>query len=228
MRLAKDFLDYGLFTNNLEPMLEFWQNEVGLPFEEVLPTGNGSRQYRHGLNGAVLKINNSREPQPDSPKAGYSELLVAKLGLVQPRSLTDPDGNAVTLVPPGHRGVASAGIVIRVSSMADARRYYGHALGFEEVAPGDFRCGQSMVFLEEEPGRAPAGEMRSPGYRYMTVQVWDADTEFAGIVERGGTGASRPRTFGEVARFGFVRDPDGNWLEISQRASLTGPLPSNE
>jgi lactoylglutathione lyase len=69
--------------------------------------------------------------------------------------------------------------------------------------------------------------MRSPGYRYLTVQVWDADAEYARIVERGDTGAMPPRTMGNVARFGFVRDPDGNWLEISQRASLTGPLPQN-
>jgi catechol 2,3-dioxygenase-like lactoylglutathione lyase family enzyme len=32
-------------------------------------------------------------------------------------------------------------------------------------------------------------------------------------------------TLGETARISFIRDPDGNWIEISQRASLTGPLP---
>jgi lactoylglutathione lyase len=69
--------------------------------------------------------------------------------------------------------------------------------------------------------------MRAPGYRYLTVQVWDCDEEFARAVEGGGTAGMAPRTMGEVARFGFVRDPDGNWLEISQRASLTGPLPPN-
>lgn len=34
-----------------------------------------------------------------------------------------------------------------------------------------------------------------------------------------------PVTLGKVARICFVRDPDGNWIEISQRASLTGKLP---
>lgn len=228
MRLAKEFLDFGLFTNNLEPVLEFWQNVVGLPFEEMLPTGRGSRQYRHGLNGAVLKINNSREPMRVAPSAGYHELLVARDGLSAVQSLRDPDGNAVSLVPMGYRGVTSAGIVVKVRSVPASRAYYGMALDMDEIAPGEFRCGESMVLLEEEPGRQPAGEMRAPGYRYMTVQVWDADAEFNAIVERGGTGASAPRTMGEVARFGFVRDPDGNWLEISQRASLTGALPPNE
>ena len=31
---------------------------------------------------------------------------------------------------------------------------------------------------------------------------------------------------GDVARISFVRDPDGGWIEISQRASLTGALGS--
>jgi lactoylglutathione lyase len=35
-----------------------------------------------------------------------------------------------------------------------------------------------------------------------------------------------PVTLGEVARIAFVRDPDGNWIEISQRSSLTGKLPN--
>ena len=39
MKLAKQSLDVGLFTNNIEAMLRFYQDEVGLPFEELLPTG---------------------------------------------------------------------------------------------------------------------------------------------------------------------------------------------
>jgi lactoylglutathione lyase len=27
-----------------------------------------------------------------------------------------------------------------------------------------------------------------------------------------------------VARISMVRDPDGNWMELSQRASITGSL----
>jgi lactoylglutathione lyase len=44
-------------------------------------------------------------------------------------------------------------------------------------------------------------------------------------VARGGTEGRPPLTLGATARISFVRDPDGNWIEISQRASLTGPLP---
>lgn len=208
-------------------MLRFWQGEVGLPFEEVLPTGGGNQQHRHALNGSVFKLNHARDPLPVEPPAGYHELLIARAGIASIRTLADPDGNAVSLVPPGFRGVTGMGITVRVASLEAARRYYGGALGFEQVEPDTFRCGDSLVLLEEEPGRPPAGAMRAMGYRYLTVQVRDADAEFAGIVSRGGTGASAPRTMGSVARFGFVRDPDGNWLEISQRASLTGALPQD-
>ena len=225
MRLAKRFLDVGLFTNNLEPMLSFWQGEIGLPFEEALPTGGGTVQHRHGLNGGVLKINHSREPLPESPPSGYRELLIARPALRQPASLVDPDGNRVTLVPPGERGVSSLAVVIHVSSLDHARRYYRDALGMAELAPGTLRIGESLWFLQEDPEARPAASMRGQGYRYLTVQVWDCDAECAGIAARGGVVAMAPRTMGAVARFGFVRDPDGNMLEISQRASLTGPLP---
>ena len=96
-----------------------------------------------------------------------------------------------------------------------------------EPKPGLFQSGETRLFLTRDATTARSGTMRAPGYRYLTVQVWDADAEYDRIVERGGEGAMPPRTMGDVARFGFVRDPDGNWLEISQRASLTGPLPPN-
>ena len=207
-------------------MLEFWQHTIGLPFEEMLPTGGGNAQHRHGLNGGVLKLNHSREPLIDEAPAGYQEVLIARAGLVEPDTHTDPDGNRVTLVPPGYRGVTAAGFLVRVSSVGAACRYYGGALGLEEPEHAIFACGESRIFLEEEVRRPRAGSMRGRGYRYLTVQVWDADAEYARIVDSGGTGATPPRTMGSVARFGFVRDPDGNWLEISQRASLTGPLPA--
>ena len=33
--------------------------------------------------------------------------------------------------------------------------------------------------------------------------------------------AERITTLGGTARISFIRDPDGNWIELSQRASLT-------
>ena len=67
-------------------------------------------------------------------------------------------------------------------------------------------------------------KLRARGFRYITIQVWDVDAAHREIVERGGLEGFAPRTLGSVARISFVRDPDGNWIELSQRASLTGPL----
>jgi hypothetical protein len=40
----------------------------------------------------------------------------------------------------------------------------------------------------------------------------------------GGREALAPTTLGTTARISMVRDPDGNFIELSQRASLTGSL----
>src|SRR5207344_3281668 len=105
MRLAKAALDVGLFTNQMDPMLAFWQREIGLPFHETLPVGDGVRQLRHGIGESVLKINHSRHPLPSAPPAGYRHLTIARAGATAARELSDPDGNRVTLVPPGFNDV---------------------------------------------------------------------------------------------------------------------------
>lgn len=226
MRLAKPHLDIGIFTNRLEPQLRFWQDVVGLPFEELLPTGPGNRQHRHSLNGSVFKLNASREIVPPAPLAGYRELLIARPGLARPRALVDPDGNPVTLVPPGFEGVTAIGVRLAVRSLDASAAYYREALEWEEESPGRFRCGDTLVLLHEDETQAEVGDFRAcPGYRYMTVQVWDTGAEFARALAHGGREGMAPVTLGATARIAFVRDPDGNWLEISQRANLTGPLP---
>ena len=75
MKLAKPRIDVGLYTNRRDEMLAFWRDEVGLPYEELLPMGGGVQQHRFGLNGSVLKVNHSRDPIPDEPRAGYRELV---------------------------------------------------------------------------------------------------------------------------------------------------------
>ena len=41
MNLSKPRVDVGLSTNNLEKMLAFWQGEMGVPFDHVLPIRKG-------------------------------------------------------------------------------------------------------------------------------------------------------------------------------------------
>ncbi len=225
MKLAKPRIDVGLYTNRRDELLAFWRDEVGLPYEELLPMGGGVQQHRLGLAGSVLKINHSREPLPDEPRAGYRELTIARAGVSTPKSLVDPDGNLVSLVPEGALGGARIALTLGVRDTTAHAQFFGTALGLERAGANAYRCGDSLLVCAAAPDAKPVGRMTGPGYRYFTVQVWDVDREHAGIVARGGTEGRAPLTLGKVARISFVRDPDGNWLEISQRASLTGALP---
>ncbi len=226
MRLAKPHIDIGVFTDNAPAMLEFWQQEVGLAFDEALPLGGGVLQHRHAMNGSVFKLNASREPVHNLGASGYRELLIAREGVVAPRTLADPDGNRVTLVPPAYDGVAGIAVRVAARDAAALAHFYGEALQLNDEGGRHFRCGDSLLIVEHDPAAAEAGPMQARGYRYLTVQVWDVDSEHAGIIARGGREGRPPITLGTTARISFVRDPDGNWIEVSQRASLTGPLPS--
>ena len=110
MELAKPRVDIGLSTNDLEPMLAFWQGEAGVPFDHLLRIRRGQDQHRHDVLGSVLKINHHAEPLPVAPPSGYRELIIARPGLEAPRPMADPEGNRVRLVPPGTEGVTQIGI----------------------------------------------------------------------------------------------------------------------
>ncbi|WP_421936577.1 VOC family protein [Phenylobacterium sp.] len=224
MQLAKPRLDIGLATNDLEPMLAFWQGEVGAPLDHVLPIRRGQDQHRHDVLGSVLKINHHVGPLPANPPSGYRELVIAREGLTAPRTMADPEGNRVSLVPPGHEGVGQIGVRIGVRDLDAHRRFYGEALGLPEERPGVFRAGESLVLLEADPSAPADAQMQGPGWRYITFQVFKVDDEYAQVLAKGGREALAPVTLGTTARISMVRDPDGNWIELSQRASIVGSL----
>ncbi len=224
MKLAKNFIDIGLQTNQRDPMLAFWQNEVGLPYEELLKVGGGTHQHRHTLNGSVFKLNHVREPLPADDPTGYTTLYIAREGTTTPVDLEDPDGNRVVLVPPGHLGITHIGLQMKVSSLARFQQFYEDVLQIEALGDNAYRWGTTILFLDEDPTHQPVGQMRGLGYRYITVQVWKVDAEHAGVLARGGTEGRAPATLGSTARISFITDPDNNWIEVSQRASLTGEL----
>ena len=210
MHLAKPRVDIGLNTNNLAAMLAFWQGEAGIPFDHVLPIRKGMKQHRHDANGSVLKINHYEAPLPDMPASGYVELIVARDGMKAPRHLTDPDGNAVTLVPPGTGGVTQIGIRLKVRDLAAHRRFYVELLGLAEEPGAAFRAGETLLILEQASDAPTDATMEGKGWRYITFQVFKVDTEHACVLEHGGREAMAPRTLGATARISMVRDPDGN------------------
>ena len=227
MKLAKQHLDIGLFSNKRDEQLAFWQHTVGLPYDHVGKVGGGVQQHRHHMNGSILKMNHARDPLPALAPSGIVGLQIARRGLIRPLALVDPDGNKVMLVPKGQDGVQGIAVLLKVTDPAAHDRFWTEAMQYERAGEGRYRCGDSLIVLAERGEVASRGaQWRGPGYRYTTVQVWDCIAEYQGIVARGGTSGGEPRVLGETVRYAFVCDPDGNHIEISQRASLTGPLSS--
>ncbi len=221
--LAKPALDVGLFTNHRDTMLAFWQQQAGVPFQELLPLGGGLQQHRHAIGDTVLKINHARDPLPDAPAGGIRQLTIARGGRTTETTLSDPDGNRVALVPAGHDGITQIRATLVVSDLQRHQDFYGGALGLPERDPCTFLCGVSQLRLQ--PGDAVQDPVQqAPGYRYLTVQVFDVKSCHAEILEKGGIEGRAPVRLGDVAHISFVRDPDGNWIELSQRKSITGSL----
>ena len=228
IEIVKEQLDFGLITNR-KSVIDFWQQEVGLVLDHVLPVGRGHDQYRFDVGGSVIKVNYL--PDRDlagAERSGYDELWIARDDVDAPMPMRDPDGNRLRLIPKGWEGVGQIAVRLRVPQLDRSLAYYRDVLGFEAIGTSDLQCGDSMLALVEDAS-APTGlERPGRGWTYLTVQVRDCDAEVARIEERGARVAVRPRTLGKVARIAMVSDPDGNWLEISQRASLTGPLPGDD
>ena len=224
MRLAKQHIDLGMFTNDIEAHRRFWGETCGLRLDHELALGDGIVQHRYDAHDSVIKVNHQPQPFPSVPPTGYVGLTIARAGQPAWEGHT-PDGETVRLVPPGTDGVVGIGITIRTPDVARMMRFYCGALEFDRVAPNVARCGDSLLFMVEGPGGQEQDNFIGPNFRYLTVQIYDADEECAAIVRRGGRMAAPCRTLGKVARFGFVKDPDGNWIEMSARASLTGIVP---
>jgi hypothetical protein len=178
MQLAKNVIDIGLSTNNLEPMLRFWQQDAAVRLDHVLPVRRGQKQYRHDEQGSVIKLNHHTEPLPEAAPSGYRAPIIAREGLKTPQRMVDPDGNRVQLVPRGYDGVSQIAVAMGVRSLGAHRKFYGDILGFaEQPWPGGaaFRLGDSLVLLEEDRAATIDPVRQARGWRYITLQVTDID-----------------------------------------------------
>lgn len=223
MKLTKQHIDVGVWTNHRDDMLKFWQESAGLPYEELLKLGGGFHQHRLALNGSVFKLNHTRNPLQALPPAGYRELLIAS-DVTASKTMEDPDGNRVSLVTRGHLDIEHIGMRMATKSVDRAMAFYTEALGAEPLSASRCRWATSVFEFIEEPDLKVPDVLQAPGYRYLTVQVYKVDSEHERLLAKGATEGSPPRTLGSTARISFIRDPDGNAIEVSQRASLTGDL----
>lgn len=224
MRLAKPHLDIGLFTHDIASHSTFWGDTLGLRLDHKLDFGNGTIQHRYDAHGSVIKVNHFPAPMAAQPASGYVGLTIARAGAPAWEG-RHPGGERVRLVPSGTEGVVGVGITVSTPDPARMMDFYVRALEFEQAGPSIARCGDSLLFVVAGPGGTDSDDFVGPNFRYLTVQIFDADEACEQIVARGGRLGRSPVSFGKVARFGFVLDPDGNWIEMSARASLTGSLP---
>lgn len=223
LNLVKPALDVGLYTNRIDAIRAFYEGEIGLTYNHLLKAGRGIHQHRVDLDGqGVLKLNDARD---ELVKASTGYIGLAVLG-AEPRRLTDPDGLAVE-VANRLPGEASVRITVASNDPAAHDRWFADGLGASRLADHEYLLGSTLIDVRHESAQPMVTARLAVGFRYLTVQVADVVTEHKRMVDLGFTSAVEPLILGEVAAISFVLDPGGNWLEISQRASLTGALPTH-
>jgi catechol 2,3-dioxygenase-like lactoylglutathione lyase family enzyme len=114
-----------------------------------------------------------------------------------------------------------------VRSLSEHRRFYGDILGFPEQpwsAGPAFRLGDSLILLEEDRAATVDPVRQACGWRYITLQVADIDAVHDELRSKGAREGFAPITLGDVARISMILDPDGNWIELSRRASIVSSL----
>ncbi|MEM7541847.1 MAG: VOC family protein [Pseudomonadota bacterium] len=223
MKLLKPHLDLGLFTNDIAAHSNFWGQVVGLRLDHELPVKRGWVQHRYDAHDSVIKVNVRDETLVELPPSGYAGLTIAR-DSKQAWEGTHPGGGFVRIVPNGTDGVIGIGITITTSGIARLRDFYIEVMEFEPLPGNRARCGDTILFFEQGPSAAHTEDFAGPNYRYTTLQIEDCDAICDLVVSRGGSLKQAPQTLGDVARYAMVSDPDGNWIEISARASLGGKL----
>ena len=101
MKLAKPRIDYRPVDQQPRTDAAFWQGEVGVPFDHLLTirrarTSTGTTPWARWSRSTTTpsRCRTVRRPATAS-------CYIAREGLTEPKPMVDPDGNRVTLVPPG-------------------------------------------------------------------------------------------------------------------------------
>ena len=215
---AKPAFDVGFATNDLDGFRSLLEQRAGLVYDHLAKLGGGFHQHRWRMGDSIIKVNHTRTPLENALAGGYRALTLAAGENVD---LATPDGSPMHLRKnPG----ADLTLHVDTADLAAFARFYGEQLGLEPDGLNAFRLGASRIAAVPGPAPERTG-WRERGLRYMTVQIFDCDGLTAAMQAAGVEIGQPPRTIGQV-RYSFVRDPDGNWIELSERASLTGkPVP---
>lgn len=195
---------------------------MGLDYEPPIEFNDGLTQYRHKLGDSIIKINTSKNSLNNNP-GQYAKLLIAREGQTTPETVFDPDGNEIMIVPPGYNSVTGVGICIKTSRVELYKKFYQDDLECAAISDNTFQLGDSIIFLEKDPNASRAGHWVDKGLRYFTIHVRQIDNTYAALMDAGVEPGEAPYSIGKIARISFIKDPDGRWVEVAQRASLAGP-----
>jgi catechol 2,3-dioxygenase-like lactoylglutathione lyase family enzyme len=220
LELSRNTLDIGLFSDN-PAMARYYIDVLGLPFVEALQHSDTYSENFYAANGASLKINASTEPM-EAGTSGYRGLIIAREGVTQPQHFVDPDGLAVSIVPPGHEGVYQMGIVCEVPDTATERDFLVNGVGACDDH-GVLRIGETAFFLRTGGVPRPTPTWRR-GFNYYVVFVRDIERAHQRLLDNGAEHSAPPLRLADRCIFSWVRTPSGNWLELVQYADY-GPLP---
>jgi catechol 2,3-dioxygenase-like lactoylglutathione lyase family enzyme len=220
MEMTKPYLDFGLQSDRGEAMQAFWDESIGLALKEILPVYDGVDQYRYALRGAVLKLNVMAQSMAPAPRTGYRRLIICSETQRVVEELVDPDGNVFLLAPRGYLGKQELALEVAVCDKPAFRDFYGQILGLSELAKDTFAWGNTQLRLVESADAVTSADDLGPGLRYITFQVGKLDQLHARLMASGVTEHMPPTQWNEMSYVSFIRDPDSNLIELSQRADL--------
>jgi catechol 2,3-dioxygenase-like lactoylglutathione lyase family enzyme len=229
MDLNRPQVDVGIFTNRINEMKAFYTETLGLQFESVIPVGDAFTQHRLVANGSIIKLMEARDLLPRRHPGGYESLIIASDRYPQPEAFNDPDGNSIVLVPPGRDDVTQLEVRVGVSDVDRFDTFYANATDATAIGGHRYTIGETIFATFRHPLARPVKPapmatllevvktMAGLGIRYVTIQVKNCDAAFQAMTAAGASVGVAPETFGTVARAAFVRDPDGNFVELAQR-----------
>lgn len=222
MDFAKPAVDVGLMTNDW-PSHQRLLAEVGVDYDHLLKVGGGVHQHRYAVGDSVLKVNSHRDALAPTPSPLVGLRIAGSID--QPVARVSSDGVPIEVVPVGTDGIVDVEVRWRTRRQDEIAEFLHAGLGGERDGER-WRVGTSLFVIEADPVAPEASEeLDGIGLRYLTVQVRDVVREHARLVDLGYESAREPVRLGDTACISFVRAPDGVWVEVSQRASLTGALP---
>src|SRR5262249_23709375 len=86
--------------------------------------------------------------------------------------------------PQGPRELSALASCLKVSDLVVSDHFYVNVMGCLREAEGVWRCGDTLLIAGERGPVANIIGLRAPGFRYLTVQVWDCVAEHAGVLAR--------------------------------------------